>query len=147
MRPSACSAQPFVSPFRSEQEGSLDTPVPVGWWTPRHDVLEASRAGAANFLAIRYDAGPVGAVMGPPAGDSQETGPARIWILEDEHWLRPAGARAGVRFDPRGGSYVDLDATRAYALTRGGAHVLKLSPEQPGTRLYSFTFESETPRP
>lgn len=140
-------AQPFVSPFRSEQEGALDTPVPVGWWTPLHDALEASRAGAANYLAIRYDAGPVGAVMGPPTGESKETGPARIWILEDEHWLAPADAGADVRFDARGGSYVDLDATRLYALTRGGAHVLKLSPDAPGTRLYSFTFESAAPRP
>ena len=141
------AAQPFVSPFRSEQEGGLDTAVPVGWWTPRRDLLEASRAGAANFLAIRYDAGPVGAVMGPPTGESAEAGPARIWILQDEHWLTPADAGSDVRFDPRGGSFVDLDATRAYALTRGGAHVLKLSPDQPGTHLYSFTFEAATPRP
>ena len=139
--------QPFVLPFRSEQEGSLDTPVPVGWWTPRRDALEAARAGAANFLAIRYDAGPVGAVMGPPPGGERETGAARVWILEDERWLTPADAGADVKVDPRGGSYVELDATRAYALTRGGAHVLKLSPDTPGTRLYSFTFEAATPRP
>ena len=85
--------------------------------------------------------------MGPPTGESQQTAPPRIWILEDEHWLTPADAGADVRFDPRGGSYVVLDATRAYALTRGGAHVLKLSPDAPGMRLYSFTFEAETRRP
>jgi hypothetical protein len=140
-------AQPFVSPFRSEQEGEPDTAVPVGWWVPRHDALEAARGGAANFLAIRYDAGPVGAVMGPPPGGAMDTGPARVWILQDERWLAAADASADVKFDARGASYVDVDAARLYALTRGGSHVLKLSPDVPGTVFYSFTLEAAAPRP
>ncbi len=140
-------AQPFVSPFRSEQEGALETPVPVGWWTPRRDVLEAARGGAANFLAIRYDAGPAGAVLGPPGAASIESGPARVWILADDRWLTPADAGEDVKFDAHGGSYVDVSETRAYSIARGGSRVLKLSPDVPGIRFYSLTFEAAIARP
>lgn len=137
----AGASQPFVSPLRPEQEGMLDTPVPVGWWTPHEEFLEAARGGAANLLAIRYDAGPVGLVMGPSA-----EGPSRVWVLQDEKWLDPAQAGADVHFDARGASYLEVDATRLYRIGAAGAHVLKLSPDAPGVRFYSFTFEAATPR-
>ncbi len=135
-------SQPFVSPFRTEQEGPLETPVPAGWWTPLADAVESARGGAANLLAIRYDAGPVGVVMAPPAA-----GPARVWVLEDERWLDPGAAGRDVRFDARGASYVEVESPRHYAVSRGGAHVLKLSPEEAGVRFYAFTFEAATARP
>jgi len=141
-------AQPFVTSFRSEQEGSLDTPVPVGWWTPQRDRLEAARGGAANFLAIRYDAGPAGAVMGPPGAPATDLGaPARVWILADDRWLTPADAGDDVKFDAHGGSYVDVGETRLYSIARGGSRVLKLSPDVPGIRFYALTFEAAPARP
>lgn len=135
-------AQPFVTSFRSEQEGALETPVPVGWWTPQRDAVESARGGAANFLAFRYDAGPVGAVIGAPAGEA-----TRVWILEDEHWLTAADAGDDVKFDARGASYVDAGEPRHFAIARGGRHVLKLSPDQPGVRFYSFTLAAAAARP
>ena len=135
-------AQPFVAPFRSEQEGPLDTPVPVGGWTPRRDLLEAARGGAANVLVIRYDAGPVGVVAGPPAGAA-----GKVWILQDEHWIQPRDAGPDLEFDARGASYINVTEPRLYAVTRGGSHVLKLSPEVPGVRFYSMTFEAAPARP
>lgn len=135
-------AQPFVSPFRTEQEGPLDTPVPVGWWIPRADAVEAARGGAANVLAIRYDAGPVGLVMSPPA-----TGGAKVWVLQDEKWLGPGDAGADVRYDSRGASYIEVAEPRHYAVARGGAHVLKLSPDVAGVRFHAFTIEAAPARP
>lgn len=135
-------SQPFVSPFRSDQEGSLETPVPVGWWTPRGDALEAARGGAANYVAIRYDAGPVSLVMAPPAA-----GAARVWVLEDDRWIAPANAGPDVKFDARGAAYVEVAEPRLFGISRGGRHVLKLSPEAPGVRLYAFTIEAARPRP
>jgi len=135
-------AQPFVAPFRIEQEGALDTPVPVGWWTPLEDAIEAARGGAANYLAIRYDAGPVGLVMAPPA-----EGAARVRVLQDEKWLDAASAGEDVQFGANGESYVEVTEPRLYAVTRGGAHVLKLSPDQAGVRFYAFTYEAATARP
>jgi hypothetical protein len=135
-------AQPFVAPFRIEQEGPLDTPVPVGWWTPRADGIEAARGGAANVLAIRYDAGPLGLVMAPPA-----QGAGKVWVLQDEKWLGAEAAGADVQFDSRGASFVEVAEPRWYSVTRGGAHVLKLSPDVAGVRFHAFTFEAAVPRP
>jgi hypothetical protein len=135
-------AQPFVEPFRTEQENALDTPVPVGWWTPRRGSLEAARGGAANYLAIRYDAGAVGLVLAPPAGSS-----GRVWILQDEHWIAAADAGPDVRWNESGAAFVEVTETRPYAITRGGRHVLKLSPEKPGIRFYALTFEAAAARP
>ncbi|MEO5616963.1 MAG: hypothetical protein ABIS67_04265, partial [Candidatus Eisenbacteria bacterium] len=135
-------AQPFVSPFRAEQEGPLDTPVPVGWWTPRADAIEAARGGAANVLAIRYDAGPLGLVMAPPTATV-----AKVWVLQDEKWLDAADAGEDVRYDSRGASYVDVGETRLYAVTRGGAHVLKLSPDVAGVLFHAITIEAAPARP
>jgi hypothetical protein len=134
-------SQPFTAQFRFQQEGSIEVPLPIGWWTPRRDGLEAARGGAANFVAIRYDAARVGVVMSPPAGSA-----ARVWVLQDERWI-PAGEEGGdVRFDERGASYVEVGEPRLYWIARG-KHVLKLSPDVPGTRFHAFLFEAAQPRP
>jgi hypothetical protein len=52
-----------------------------------------------------------------------------------------------VKFDAHGGSYVDVDVTRSYSIARGGSRVLKLSPDVPGIRFYSLTFEAAPARP
>jgi hypothetical protein len=100
--------------------------------------LTAARGGAENFVALRYDAGALGAVLGPPG-----SGPARVWVLRDDRWLTVAEAGADVRIDGRGASFVMVDHPRLYAIagmTRG-EHVIKLSPDVPGTTIYALTFE------
>jgi hypothetical protein len=134
-------AQPFTTQFRFQEEGAEDTPVPVGWWTPRRDGLEAAHGGAANFLAIRYDAGRVGLVMAPPAG-----GAARVWVLQDERWIPAGEAGEDVRRDPHGSTFVLVDEPRLYWIARGGRHVLKLSPDVPGVWFHAYRFESAAPR-
>jgi len=126
-------AQPFTAQFRFEVEGAPYVPYPV----PRPEGLEASKGGAAQFVAIRYDAARVGVVASPPP-----VGASRLWILRDEAWLTPDALGEDARLDSRGASYVDVDASRLYRVTRGtGEHVLKLSPEDGGLTLHALTFE------
>lgn len=136
-------ALPFTAQFRFEVEGAPYVPHPIGWWIPRPQGIEAARGGAAQFLAIRYDASRVGVVASPPA-----SGPARLWILRDEAWLPAAAFGADVRTDAHGASYVDVTAAGLYFIARGGGgHVLKLSPEAPGLTLHALTFEPEAAPP
>ena len=128
----------FTAQLRYQVEGEPYTPYPVGRWTPGADGLTAARGGAENFVALRYDAAALGAVLGP-----SETGPVRVWILRDERWLTRQEAGADVQLDGRGASFVMVDEPRLYALTRSGRgeHVVKLSPDAPGATVYAFTFE------
>lgn len=130
-------AASFTAQLRYQVEGQAYTPYPVGRWTPAADGLVAARGGAQNFVALRYDAGALGAVIGPP-----EEGPARVWILRDDRWLTPSEAGHDVEIDGRGASYVTVAEPRLYALTRmdRGDHVIKLSPDEAGTTIYAFTF-------
>src|SRR5262245_61911281 len=138
--------QLFTAQFRYQVEGVGYTPYPVGLWKPTSEGITAGRGGAENFVALRYDAGTLGAVMSPESGAK-----SRVWILRDEQWLTRDMLGADARLDGRGGSYVDVDAPRWYELCRdsGGDHVVKLSPEQPGVTLHALTFEpvNEPARP
>jgi hypothetical protein len=132
-------AQPFTAQFRFEVEGTPYVPYPVGWWIARPEGIEAARGGAAQFLAIRYDAPRVGVVASPPP-----SGHTRLWILRDEAWLPAAALGEDAKSDASGASYVDIEAPGLYFVTRGpGAHVLKLSPEDPGLTLHALTFEPD----
>jgi hypothetical protein len=132
-------AQPFTAQFRFEVEGAPFVPYPVGWWVPGPEGVAAHRGGAAQFVAIRYDAGRVGVVAAPAAGRT-----SRLWILRDEKWLAADALGEDARLDAHGASYIELDAPRLYFVTRGrGSHVLKLSPEDAGVTLHALTFEEE----
>jgi hypothetical protein len=135
-------ATTFTAQLRYQVEGEAYTPYPVGRWTLGADGLTAARGGAENFVALRYHAGALGAVLGPG-----ESGPVRVWILRDEKWLPPEALGADARLDGRGASYVLVSEPRLYALTREdpGAHLVKLSPEAPGAIVYALTFEPFAP--
>jgi hypothetical protein len=131
--------QVFTAQFRHQIEGERDVPYPVGRWIPEGDGLRAGAAGAANFVAIRYDAARVWVVASPPA-----SGSARLWILLDERWLDPQTLGADARIDAAGASYIEVDEPRLYTVTlAGGRHVLKLSPDVAGLTLHAVTFESD----
>jgi hypothetical protein len=140
--------QIFTAQFRNQIEGEPFAPYPVGRWRLGAEGARAGRGGAENYLALRYDAGALGAVMSPPAGSA-----VRVWILRDERWLGPDELGADARLDGRGASYVDVDAPRLYALCTAapGQHVVKLSPEVPGLTVHALTFDrseaGEPPRP
>jgi hypothetical protein len=132
--------QHFTAQFRFQIEGRPFVPYPVGYWTPSAAGLTAARGGASEFVALRYHAPSLGAVLSPPA-----SGPVRVWVLVDERWLAAGGA--DVRHDSRGSSYVLVDEPRLYAIWDGprSEHVVKLSPEARGVTVHAFTFEPSTP--
>ena len=128
----------FITQTRGETEGRSWVPVPVGRWTPRGDGIEAARAGAANFLAIRYHAARVGVVVSPPPGAR-----ARLWILRDESWVGSGQRGRDLRSDREGATSVEIDEPRLLIPIENdsGWHVLKISPDTPGVVLHALTFE------
>jgi hypothetical protein len=134
--------QPFTAQFEFQESPANQVPVPLGWWTPRRDGLDAARPGPANLIAIRYDAGPVIATLSPPV-----TGSSRVYVLQDEHWISRSDAGEDVQFDSKGAAYVEVTQPRLYAIARGGRHVLKLSPDDPGIHFYAFHFGPAVPKP
>lgn len=128
----------FVTQTRFEEEGRRGVPVPVGRWTTLEDGLRAARGGAANFVAIRYDAERVSVVASPPPGTR-----ARLWLLRDEQWI-PAAARGDdVKADASGATYVELDEPGLFVLSGGkGSHVMKLSPDRAGVTLHALMFDN-----
>lgn len=131
-------SQSFTAEFRYQVEGRPYVPYPVGLWTPGGDGATAARGGAENFVALRYDAGALWAVLGAPRGE-----PVRVWVLSDEQWLTADALGADARRDARGASYVDVTEPRLYALCRerAGNHVVKLSPGAPGLTVYALIVE------
>lgn len=137
-------AQPFTAQFRYQVEGKAYVPYPVGQWTPGGDGLTAARGGADNFVALRYDAGALWAVLGAGPG-----GAVRVWVLRDERWLPAESLGADARLDARGASYVDVSEPRLYAVCRAlaGEHVVKLSPETPGLTVHALVVDgADAPR-
>jgi len=131
-------AQTFTTQFRFQEEGEAWVPYPVGRWMPGAEALTAERAGAANFIALRTGAGRVFAVIGAPPGRV-----ARVWVLDGDDWLAPGARGDAVREDSRGATFVEVDAPRLYAIARGGARMLRLSPDVAGLVFYSFAIVPE----
>lgn len=134
----------YTAQFRYQEQGAEAVPYPVGRWRSVADGLVAVHAGAAQFVAIRYDAprsGParVGAFMSPP-----REGPVRVWVLRDEKWPPREDLGADARLDARGAAYVVVDEPRLYLVARGGG-VYKLSPEAPGLRIHALALEPDGP--
>lgn len=132
----------FTTQFRFQEEGDEHVPIPVGRWTPTAQGAIAARGGAADFIAIRTRAGRTFAVMSPGASSA-----TRVWILADQKWLAAEECGADVRGDVRGGTYVDVAEPGLYEIVQGGrAHVLRISPEQPGLAVHAFVFEEDAAR-
>jgi hypothetical protein len=131
-------AHTFTTQFRYQEEGEALVPYPVGRWTPGAEGLTAARGGAANFIALRTVGGRVAAVLAP-APD----GASRVWVLDGDDWLAAGSRGEDVREDATGATYVDLDGPRLYAIARGAAGTLKLSPGQPGIVVHGFAVEKE----
>jgi thiol-disulfide isomerase/thioredoxin len=131
-------AQPFIAQLRSQVEGILYVPYPVGMWSPGGEGITAGRGGPENFIALRYHSGALWAVLSPPPSET-----ARLWVLLDEKWLPHDALGADARLDSRGASYVEIDEPRVYAVCRElpGHHIVKLSPDAPGIIIHALIVE------
>jgi hypothetical protein len=132
------TALTFTTQFRFQEEGAPFVPYPVGRWIPGAEGLVAVQGGAPNFIAIRHGGERVRAVIGPPP-----SGPARVWILENETWLGAETLGEDVSLDPQGASFALISEPRIYEIAAPGkSRVLRFSPENPGVTFYAFLFES-----
>jgi thiol-disulfide isomerase/thioredoxin len=101
----------------------------------------AISAGGAAYLAMRYHAIQVVAVLSPSKGTSE-----RIDVTQDGEPLAKADAGDDIAYDSSGMSYVTVDAPRAYDVVTNAKmafHEIRFAPQQPGAvDVYSFAFES-----
>jgi hypothetical protein len=109
-----------------------------GYWRNTGEAVVS--ASSDGYATLPYRAIQVLSVMKPENGV-----PTRVDVTQDGRPLARADAGSDVRFDPGGGSYVDVDAPRAYDLVdnaKYAQHTLQLKPERYGVGIYSFAFES-----
>lgn len=110
------------------------------WMT---DPQYAEHVGAAprghDYAQITYQARRVFLVAGASSG------PVTVWVTLDGNDLTATQAGSSVKFDQSGHSYVVVDHDDLYTLVslgQFGRHDIRVSPEQAGFRLYTFTFGS-----
>jgi len=111
-----------------------------GYWHASPDEEAMVSGGGNGYLAIKYKAIQVVSVIKPEKGS-----PVRVNVLEDGQPIPKADAGPDIQFDSSGGSYVVVDAPRAYELLDNvhfGEHELRLMPQGYGAGFYSFAFES-----
>ncbi len=128
----------YTAEFRYQEQGEPGVPYPVGRWRAGSEGVTALRAGAADFIAIRYSARRVGVVVSPPPG-----GTGRLWVLRDERWPRASECGEDVALDGHGAAFLEVAVPRLYWLEQGtGERVLKLSPATAGLTVHALVFES-----
>ncbi len=113
----------------------------TGSWTihPQFAEHSASSPRGHDYAAISYQARRVFVVAGASSG------PVTVWVTLDGRDLTPSQAGSAVRFDGLGHSYVLVDHDDLYqvvAIGQFGRHDLRISPDQAGFQLYTFTFGS-----
>lgn len=118
-----------------------------GPWKNGREALVSTRANPTprDYLAIRYHALEVNAVLRPEAGK-----PVRVWVFHDGKPVARKDRGSDIRYDSQGRSYVLLDQPKMYSLVKNaqfGQRTLRLAPDGPGMGIYTFTFSScEIPR-
>ena len=109
----------------------------AGYW---HLTTEAAVSGeSGGSLALRYHAIQLVAVIKPESGRT-----TRVEVTQDGKPVPKEAAGKDLRYDA-GGSYVTVDAPRAYDIImndRYGQHEIKLAPKGEGVGFYDFAFES-----
>lgn len=96
-------------------------------------------AGGDGYLAMRYHAIQVVAVMKP------ENGTQRVTVMQDGKPVAREDAGADIHYDGSGNSYLTVDAPRAYDVIVNrhfGTHELRFAPGGIGIGIYDIAFES-----
>jgi thiol-disulfide isomerase/thioredoxin len=111
-----------------------------GFWHPTPQGQAMVSAGNSDHLSLSYHAIEVMGVMRPENGSS-----IRVNVTQDGKPVTREDAGSDIHYDAGGGSFVTVDAARAYELLMNahfGQHELQLVPQQYGLGVYSFAFES-----
>jgi thiol-disulfide isomerase/thioredoxin len=112
-----------------------------GSWAVRPEFAEHVAAGSRgqDYAEILYRARRVFLVAGAA------TVPVTVWVTIDGRDLTQGEAGTAIKFDSSGHSYAVVDHDDLYplvSLSTFGSHDLRVSPEQSGFRVYTFTFGS-----
>jgi thiol-disulfide isomerase/thioredoxin len=125
----------YADKVSDPQDGALYL---QGFW---HLTTQAAVSGESNgYLALRYHAIQVVSVFKPEDGGS-----IRVDVTQDGQPVAKSDAGKDLRYDDRGRSFVQVDASRAYDVivnARFGEHNLRVSPQGHGLGIYDFAFES-----
>jgi thiol-disulfide isomerase/thioredoxin len=129
---------------RYTDPGRYEDGVPVlsGEWRATSESVRHTGAGTADYVALKYHALDLYAVVKPEAGS-----PVRVVVTQDGKPLPRGDKGADVQYDAEGQSYLTVDQPRMYHVAHNakwGNHVLRLSPSSDGFGLYSYTFGSCT---
>jgi thiol-disulfide isomerase/thioredoxin len=126
--------------YAGSERGDASIHLSGSWKVhPQYAEHTASAPRGGDHAAITYQARRVFLVAGASSG------PVKVWVTIDGRDLTPGQAGSSVRFDSAGRSYLVVDHDDLYTLVafdRFGRHDLQISPDQPGFRLYTFTFGS-----
>jgi len=112
-----------------------------GSWEQRPAFAQLTATGAAggDYAELPYQSRRVYIVAAPAAG------PVTVRVTLDGRDLQPAQAGSSIHFDAAGHSYAVVDHDDLYPLVSlpgFDRHVLRVSPQQGGFQLYTFTFGS-----
>jgi hypothetical protein len=109
-----------------------------GEWTLEPDALRASEPGEKTRLRVIYRGAEALAVISNP---SQK--PAKVLVKQDNMWLHRGNANTDIRFDEQARSFLVLDESRLFALTRNrkdSLHELELYPQKAEIGVHGFEF-------
>ena len=134
----AASETPETYVGSDRSDGSVEL---HGAWSQQAQYAQLTRLGASggDYAAILYTARRVYVVAAPAAG------PVTVHVTLDGRDLTAAQAGSSVHVDASGQSTVLVDHDDLYALVSlpdFASHTLRVSPEEPGFQLYTFTFGS-----
>jgi len=129
----------YADPVRGHLDGRIYLQGP---WLDNGQamVYSSSGASASDYVALRYHALDVVAVLKPEAGTS-----VTAYVDQDGAPLAREDAGTDIMYDDAGHAYVDVDSPREYDLVRNrhyGAHDLELHPVRSGLGVYTFDFEA-----
>jgi len=115
-----------------------------GSWTTHPEYVEhAGQSGPGHdYLEIAYQARRVFIVAGASSG------PVSVRVTIDGHDLTKSRAGSAVMFDELGHSFFVVDHDDLYplvSLDKFGRHILRVSPEEVGFRLYTSASAAECP--
>lgn len=113
-----------------------------GAWKNTGEAMISTRLNddGQDYVALPYMAIETNAVMKPEAGK-----PVRVWVTNDGLPVAQADKGADIKYDDSGKSYLVVDQPRMYNIIKNakwGKRLLKLTPEDTGMGIYSFTFTS-----
>lgn len=109
------------------------------WRNGSEAMIHARRTSEpSDYIAIRYHAIEVNAVIKPEKGESY-----KVWVKQDDRWVDSDDVGADLRFDEEGRSYLEITEPRMYRIIENanyGTHELHLYSTSDGFGIYAFTF-------